>query len=197
MKILQRTVSFLVLALVSAIMVFSAEIERIEPANWWVGMNNPNLQVLVYGPNIARCDVSIDYPGVTLSEISKVENPNYLFLYFTIAPSVQPGTMRIEFKEGRKTTTKDFEFSPETRNRGDGLHHGRRALSDHAGPFRQWQSDNDVYDGIAVDRSRGGRHGGDLEGIEKHLGYIDSLGVTAIWLNPCSTTTAEPRMAIP
>ena len=45
MKILQRTVSFLVLALVSAIMVFSAEIERIEPANWWVGMNNPNLHV--------------------------------------------------------------------------------------------------------------------------------------------------------
>ncbi|MDI9551027.1 MAG: glycoside hydrolase family 13 protein [Bacteroidota bacterium] len=185
MKILQRTVSFLVLALVSAIMVFSAEIERIEPANWWVGMNNPNLQVLVYGPNIARCDVSIDYPGVTLSEISKVENPNYLFLYFTIAPSVQPGTMRIEFKEGRKTTTKDFEFFPRNTKPGamgftteDVLY---LIMPDR---FANGNPDNDVYDGIAVDRSRGGRHGGDLEGIEKHLGYIDSLGVTAIWLNP-------------
>ena len=29
-----------------------------------------------------------------------------------------------------------------------------------------------------------GRHGGDIEGITKHLGYIDSLGVTAIWLTP-------------
>ena len=28
------------------------------------------------------------------------------------------------------------------------------------------------------------RHGGDLAGIEKHLDYIEDLGVTAIWLNP-------------
>ena len=29
-----------------------------------------------------------------------------------------------------------------------------------------------------------GRHGGDICGIEQHLGYIDSIGVTAIWLTP-------------
>lgn len=28
------------------------------------------------------------------------------------------------------------------------------------------------------------RHGGDLQGIEQHLDYIQNLGVTAIWLNP-------------
>ena len=162
-KILQEQFPFLSW-LVPAIVAFSAEIERIRPIG--VGMNNPNLQVLVYGPNIARCDVSVDYPGVTLSEISKVENPNYLFLYFTIAPSVQPGTMRIEFKEGRKTTTKDFEFLPRNTKPGamgftteDVLY---LIMPDR---FANGNPDNDVYDGIAVD-SRGGRHGGDWKALK-------------------------------
>lgn len=28
------------------------------------------------------------------------------------------------------------------------------------------------------------RHSGDLKGIENHLNYLKSLGVTALWLNP-------------
>jgi glycosidase len=28
------------------------------------------------------------------------------------------------------------------------------------------------------------RHGGDLEGITNHLGYLQDLGVTTLWLNP-------------
>ena len=28
------------------------------------------------------------------------------------------------------------------------------------------------------------RHGGDLKGIQNHLDYLQSLGVTALWLNP-------------
>ena len=28
------------------------------------------------------------------------------------------------------------------------------------------------------------RHGGDLKGIQNHLDYLQSLGVTTLWLNP-------------
>ena len=28
------------------------------------------------------------------------------------------------------------------------------------------------------------RHGGDLKGIQNHLDYLNSLGVTTLWLNP-------------
>ena len=31
---------------------------------------------------------------------------------------------------------------------------------------------------------KGGRHGGDLAGIENHLDYFKELGITALWLNP-------------
>ncbi|HLK96546.1 MAG TPA: cyclomaltodextrinase N-terminal domain-containing protein, partial [Hymenobacter sp.] len=29
----------------------NAQIQRINPTNWWVGMKNPAVQLLVYGPN--------------------------------------------------------------------------------------------------------------------------------------------------
>lgn len=36
-----------------------------------------------------------------------------------------------------------------------------------------------------IDRvAPGGRHGGDLEGVIKHLDYIEDMGFTQIWLNP-------------
>ena len=46
---------------------------------------------------------------------------------------------------------------------------------------------NDNLKGMLESSNRslkGGRHGGDLGGIEKHLDYIKEIGMTAIWLNP-------------
>ncbi len=38
---------------------------------------------------------------------------------------------------------------------------------------------------------KGGRHGGDLAGIENHLDYFKELGITALWLNPALKTTCR------
>ena len=50
-------------------------------------------------------------------------------------------------------------------------------------------TNNNITEGldfpVQVNRnSPNARHGGDLKGIEQHLDYIESLGMTAIWLNP-------------
>ena len=65
--------------------VYAIDISRLEPACWWVGMKNPELQIMVYGKNIASSQVYIDYPGVRVKELVGVENPNYLFLYLDIS----------------------------------------------------------------------------------------------------------------
>ena len=40
-------------------------IDRIEPTDWYVGMKNPTLQLMVYGKGIAQVQhVTTDYPGV-------------------------------------------------------------------------------------------------------------------------------------
>ncbi|MGM0551362.1 MAG: alpha-amylase family glycosyl hydrolase, partial [Bacteroidota bacterium] len=53
--------------------------------------------------------------------------------------------------------------------------------------FANGNTDNDVVPGMREQTQRAnpdGRHGGDLEGIRKHLDYFTNLGVTALWLNP-------------
>jgi hypothetical protein len=39
----------------------SNQIARIDPAFWWAGMNNPQLELLVYNPQIANC-LRLFYP---------------------------------------------------------------------------------------------------------------------------------------
>ena len=38
-------------------------ISRIEPANWFAGMQDPTLQLMVYGRDIKFSDLSTDYPN--------------------------------------------------------------------------------------------------------------------------------------
>ena len=35
-------------------------IERVEPPNWWVGMDTKNLQLLIYGDNISNLEPIIN-----------------------------------------------------------------------------------------------------------------------------------------
>ena len=39
-------------------------IDRIEPTDWFVGMKNPSVQLMVYGENIRNVEVKTDYAGV-------------------------------------------------------------------------------------------------------------------------------------
>src|ERR1700744_5545269 len=91
---------------VAATLSLSAQIpalERVEPMFWWVGMHNPNVQLIVHGNNIASRKVELNYPGVTLAEVHKVENRNYLFLDLRISSGTVPGTFPIKFtKAGEK-----------------------------------------------------------------------------------------------
>ena len=42
-----------IFCLVCTMGVYAIDIERMDPACWWVGMKNPELQIMVYGENIA------------------------------------------------------------------------------------------------------------------------------------------------
>ena len=59
---------------------------KIYPSNWWVGMKNPHLQLMIHGNNIGRNRVyQIRISGSqNWTAHSKTINPNYLFLDLTI-----------------------------------------------------------------------------------------------------------------
>src|SRR5690349_5800036 len=94
--------TLLLLATAPAIAI---NITRVEPANWWVGMKNTNLQVMVYGPNISKAKLSINYAGIRIKEVAKTANPNYLFIYLTIAKGTKPGHVPFVFTEGQQKFT--------------------------------------------------------------------------------------------
>ena len=61
-------------------------VKKVTPTFWWAGMKNPELQIMLYGDNIALNEVSISAPGVELRDVVKQDNPNYL--YYMIALSL-------------------------------------------------------------------------------------------------------------
>ena len=96
----------------------AAEIQHLDPPCWWVGMKNTELQIMVHGQGISNSEVSIKYPGVTIKEVVKVENPNYLFIYLDIDPKTKPGKMDIVFKEGKNKTVHEYELLPRSTKEG-------------------------------------------------------------------------------
>jgi len=65
-------------------LTLAQDIERAEPPFRWVDMQNTELQVMLYGENIAWLKPVIGYEGVTIKRTVTVENPNYQFIYLEI-----------------------------------------------------------------------------------------------------------------
>ena len=163
---------------------------RVEPPFWWVGMSNQNLQVMIYGNEISLSAIEIDYTGVELKKIHKVENPNYLFLDLTIGEDVQPGSFDIIFKVGNKLM-KPYKYELKERKTNSanrkGFDNSDAIYLLMPDRFSNGDTSNDNMPGMIEKADRNnpdGRHGGDIKGIINHLDYIKDLGFTAIWCNP-------------
>ncbi|MCA1756339.1 MAG: cyclomaltodextrinase N-terminal domain-containing protein [Bacteroidales bacterium] len=98
-------------------------IERVEPPNWWTGMEHPSLQLLVKGDNIGGSRVSLSYPGVTLYSVTYPPSPDYLFINLLIDPSAQPGTFTVTLSDSNVTVA-EFEYSLLEREDGSAMRQG-------------------------------------------------------------------------
>ena len=165
-------------------------INRIEPTDWYVGMKNPTLQLMVYGQGIRDVqDVTTDYPGVSIDSLVRLDSPNYLLIYLNLR-GAQPGTMTLKCTMHNSQFTikyqlKQREMSGDKRmgfTNADVLY---MLMPDR---FAQGAGHNPQVKGMRTykeDRSQPSlRHGGDLNGIREHLDYFCELGVTALWLTP-------------
>jgi len=164
------------------------------PGNWWVGMKWNKVQVMVHGNSIGQWSnsISIKYPGVKLEKINKVENENYVFLDLSIAANAKPGTIKINV--GRASSPFDIAFELKSRRSGNGNDFAQGINSADLlylimpDRFSNGDPSNDRVPGMR-DQSLNrdtvfNRHGGDLKGIQNHLAYLQSLGITTLWLNP-------------
>ena len=174
-----------------AMMVSYAKVnvDRIEPTNWYVGMKDPSVQLMVYGAGIRDAEVSIDYAGVALDSLVRLDSPNYLLIYLNTRDA-QPGTMDITFKQGRSKKKVQYQLLAREMS-GDkrmGFTNADVLYMLMPDRFADGNPANNQIAGMEAyknDRTKPSlRHGGDIEGIRQHLDYFTQLGVTALWFTP-------------
>ena len=168
-------------------------IQRIDPTDWYVGMKNPSLQLMVYGKGIGTLrEVTTDYPGVTVDSVVRLDSPNYLLVYLNLS-GAQPGTMTLSFSEEREARKvqrvqyrlKAREVSGDQRQGFTNADVLYMLMPDRFAQGAGHRSQLKGMNAYREDRTRPSlRHGGDLEGIREHLDYFCDLGVTALWLTP-------------
>ncbi len=189
---MRRYLLFAILAICCLSLSANAKpvIDHLEPMNWWVGMKNPNLQLMVHGKDISSLTPEINYEGVSLNRITKVKSPNYLFLDLTIAPQTKAGTFTIKFKKGKKVVLSHqyalLDRAENSANR-QGFNNADVIYLITPDRFANGNPDNDTVKGYkdGLDRANtNGRHGGDIQGMMDHLDYIKDMGFTAIWPQP-------------
>lgn len=188
--IMYRIILIIILFAPQYIQAQSLSLHRVDPPFWWTDMEQEHLELLVYGTNIAGSTVRLDYPGVRVDQTTQVQNPNYLFISLTITDEAAPGLLPLVFEKNDSLAVVQYELKK------------RRASSSRQSPVTQadliylimpdrfvnGDPSNDQIEGLqdqGHDRSaKYHRHGGDLMGIESRLDYLQSLGVTTLWLNP-------------
>jgi len=183
---MKRIIAFACLFVCS--FVFAQDHIDIYPTHWWISMKNPKLQLMIHADNVANNSFSISYPGVTLVKTNKVENKNYVFLDLVISSTAKAGTFKIKYGNNQQ----DFQLLPRRKGNGTLFAQGINStdfiymlMPDR---FSNGDESNDRVSGMR-DQSLNRdsiflRHGGDLQGIINHLGYLQDLGVTTIWPTP-------------
>lgn len=168
-------------------------VDKIEPPYWWTGMACDTLQLMVTGPDVARAQVSVDYPGVRLAEEVNLDSPNYKFLYLIIGSDAQPGQMKLKFTDGKRRQTVEYSLRERTMkpeeykgfDASDVLYLLMPDRFAYSGDGKPEKEAGKLQYAVANDREDpNARHGGNIRGITGHLDYLDSLGVTAVWACP-------------
>lgn len=168
-----------------------AQIQHVEPLNWWIGMKNPQVQLLVNGSGVGNMTPQLSYPGVTIKGFTKGNSKNYLFIDLVISQTAKPGNLILHFNENGK---EQFRYSypllkraqPGTALKGFDATDAICLITPDR--FANGDYSNDVIDGMRENKINrafpGARHGGDIKGIINSLDYLKEMGFTAIWPTP-------------
>lgn len=164
----------------------SPAVTKVEPPDWPVEPGGITLRMLVTGSDLAgaavRCRFRTGAPAVSASG-------THLFFDLTIPANARPGSYPLTIATAQGTVEAPFTIV---------------AALPPSGRFQGFSTDDVMYlimpdrfadgdpsnDDPAISRGHFDRsnprayHGGDFEGIIRHLPYLKSLGVTVLWLTP-------------
>jgi glycosidase len=160
--------------------------------HWWVGMKDPNLQLLVHAPGIGSTVPKITHPHVTIKKVHKADSPNYLFIDLMLSPNAASGMFLLQFMRNGAVVAEYPYFlkdkGPVIAGYQNGFNSSDVIYLITPDRFANGDPGNDVIDTMRetrLDRQHDyARHGGDIRGIINRLDYIKDMGFTAIWITP-------------
>jgi glycosidase len=175
-------------ALLMSLNTMAAGLQHVEPPNWWTGMRDTALQLMLHAPGIADAKPELaPYPGVRLVASHRADSANYLFVDLDIGADAKPGELVLTVAG----TTLRYPLRARAPGSAERQGFGPRDAIYLVVPDRFAKGRNDSgsgrQGGMKEDVNRadpGGRHGGDLAGLRRHLGYIAGLGFTQVWPTP-------------
>ncbi len=189
-----RRISFFMIVVVSILAATTAKakknevIDFVHPLCWYSGMETPVFQLLIHGDNISDMTPSLENAtGLSIDEVVKVENPNYLILYID-TKGAGPQQFQVKLTNGKRKAVFDYELKqkvPFNRKSFDASDVVYLLMPDR---FANGAAQNDVVAGmretVCDSNIPMARHGGDLKGMTDRLDYLAELGITAIWPTP-------------
>jgi neopullulanase len=160
----------------------------IYPPNWFVGLKDTSLQLIIHQQDIGlnTLSMTIEHPDITVKQFTPSRHKDYVLVELALSPNLKPGSVTFQLK-GKKNQKLQYSFSQKEANpttlEGNDLIY--LVMPDR---FANGNPKNDVdptQKEQSHDRSKiYDRHGGDLQGIADHLPYIQNLGATTVWLTP-------------
>ena len=181
--------------IVATLLLFSSiinsqkiRVDKIEPPNWWSGLEN-NIQLMVYGDNLTDFKATFNSPQIKIKKIHRLPNSSYAFLDITLANKIEPGNYRLKFSRGNENASVSFPIfsreDPSKRFKGFGTDDVIYLIVPDR--FSDGDKSNNISERMINDfnsATANGRHGGDLQGIMNHFDYLKELGVNTLWLTP-------------
>ncbi len=174
------------------------EVKVVDPPFWWAQMPVSELQIQLYGDELGHYRASLDYEGIEIERQIAVDSPNYLFLYLNISDKAAAGKFVITLKSDDKEIRVPYELLE--REPSEGRYQGFDAsdviylmMPDR---FANGNPENDSIEGMLEKANRNDptkRQGGDIQGVQDHLDYIQELGMTAIWFTPIIENDMKPE----
>jgi neopullulanase len=142
----------------------AAEVTKVEPPNWWIGVT-PEVLLLLSGHGLEATHVGCNLPTVRVMHTQATAGGDYLFVWLKIGPTTRSGTAVCRITTPAGPTS--FELP----------------LADRAATSGKFQglANNEIPQ----------RDENDLRAIREHLPQLKKQGMTLLWLAPQTTRDAD------
>lgn len=159
------------------------EIRKIYPPCWFANMDNPKLQLIINGDDLANARITV---GCELDLEQKIisHTNNYIVLDVDTSKVKSNTSYKLQLKRNGEVEAQEYKFLPRRNKRIETL--SMKDVIYLLMPDRFAITDNKhCLEKNVIDKNKPDCwHGGTLKGMTAHVGDIADMGFTAIWHTP-------------